>query len=172
MPATHPSAFGRADLQDVAASRSITSAASCARPHPPTEDHLWRNARNWRARTSGLLRRFSLQVTRWRSAQINGLITSGSPIREPRFVSKAAARAELTCVRTSIGTSRLYYKLATPGGISKGATMTKGLLVCLAILTLSSSAALAAHRTHPATRIPVQRHDREQSSVWRSGRLR
>ena len=26
--------------------------------------------------------------------------------------------------------------------------MTKGLLVCLAILTLSSSAALAAHRTH------------------------
>ena len=121
LPATHPSAFGRADLQDVAASRSITSAASCARPHPPTEDHLWRNARNWRARTSGLLRRFSLQVTLWRSAQINGLITSGSPIREPRFVSKAAARAELTCVRTSIGTSRLYYKLATPGGISKGA---------------------------------------------------
>jgi hypothetical protein len=35
LPATHPSAFRRRDIQDVAASRSITSAASCARPHPP-----------------------------------------------------------------------------------------------------------------------------------------
>jgi hypothetical protein len=44
---------------------------------------------------------------------------------------------------------RLCYNLAMlQGDISEEPTMTKSILVSLAILTLSTSAALAAHRTH------------------------
>jgi hypothetical protein len=49
----------------------------------------------------------------------------------------------------SIGTSRLCYKLGAQGAYQKKElAMTKGLLVSVAVLALSTSAALAAHRTH------------------------
>jgi hypothetical protein len=68
---------------------------------------------------------------------------------------------------------RLCYNLPMlQGDISEELTMTKSILISLAVLTLSTSAALAAHRTHHRHAMNAYGSVGEGAAIGRSAKVR